>query len=310
MNSILSLGGWSFVPDFATKHVLNFVYQTPAIHRTLRMTPSPPHTAQYRRHYGVTFAFVVLGYLLYTLFDKVKNMPPNFYEVLGVASTVDDAGLKAAFRQFAKRNHPDRPEVGKQGEALFIFVRNVFEGLKEPAVRFGYDRFGPEALKWKGQCVTKAEFLWHGMLTSSGYHIVSVLVLLFWTALGRSTPFTFVRIFSSIYLNRTNECGWLQWRWILFFTLLVAEVALLTTPSPSLSNRHITILHKFFPQRVVYQHILFLHQLFMFLNVALLRVTPYLIPVDEFADPRVEQALLDRTTALVNMADREGAFIT
>ncbi|KAJ2931472.1 hypothetical protein H1R20_g5557, partial [Candolleomyces eurysporus] len=288
MNSLLSLGGWAFIPDFATKHVLNFIYQTPAIHRTLRITPSPPHTAQYRRHYRVTFAFVVLGYLLYSLFEKLKNPPPNFYEVLGVASTVDDAGLKAAFRQFAKRNHPDRPEVGKQGEALFIFVRNVFEGLKEPAVRFGYDRFGPEALKWKGQCVTKAEFLWHGMLTSSGYHIVSALVLLFWTALGSSSPFTF-------------------WRWILFFMLLVAEVALITTPSPSLSNRHITILHKIFPQRVVYQHILFLHQLFMFLNVALLRVTPYLIPVDEFADPGLELALLDRTTALVNMADREAS---
>ena len=67
-------------------------------------------------------------------------MQPNFYQILGVSPDVDETGLKLAFRAFAKRNHPDRPEVGKGGEVLFMAVRDAFEALKDPAVRFAYDR--------------------------------------------------------------------------------------------------------------------------------------------------------------------------
>ncbi|KAF6761109.1 chaperone DNAJ [Ephemerocybe angulata] len=285
-SSLASLGGWSVVPDFASKHLLQFAYTTPFICRTLRLTPSAPNTAAYRQHYGITFALVVLGYLLYTLVDKAIHTPPNFYEILGVPYTVDDNGLKLAFRHFARRNHPDRPGVGKAGEELFMHVRDVFEALKDPAVRFAYDRFGPDVLRWKSRCSTPGDFLRHGLTNSAGYHIAGLAFLLFWSVLGRSTSFTF-------------------WRYTLYFTLLAAELALILSPSPSPSNRHITPLHYIFPNRVVYQHILFLHQIFMFLNVALFRVTPYLLPIDEFDDPRVEAALTERTIALVNVADRE-----
>ena len=67
-------------------------------------------------------------------------MQPNFYQILGVSPNVDETGLKLAFRTFAKRHHPDRPEVGKEGEVLFMAVRDAFEALKDPVVRFAYDR--------------------------------------------------------------------------------------------------------------------------------------------------------------------------
>lgn len=140
MNSLLSYAGWSFIPDLASRQILNFVYTTPPLLRILRLTPAPQGTPQYRRHYGVIFATVTLGYLLYTMVEKARAMPPNFYELLGVSQTVDANGLKLAFRQFAKKNHPDRPGVGVQGEALFIYVRDAFEALKDPATRFAYDR--------------------------------------------------------------------------------------------------------------------------------------------------------------------------
>lgn len=53
---------------------------------------------------------------------------------------VDEVGLKLAFRAFARKYHPDRPGVGKQGEAWFIQVRDAFEALRDPVVRFAYDR--------------------------------------------------------------------------------------------------------------------------------------------------------------------------
>ena len=67
-----------------------------------------------------------------------------------------------------------------------------------------------------------------------------------------------------------------------------------------------------FPQRVPYQHILFLHQVFMFLSVALTRIVPYFIFL--FNDSQTtqsqvnpaEKALLERIYATIAVADREG----
>lgn len=133
---LLSLFGWSFIPDFATRQILNFVYKSP-----IRITTAPtPGSIQHRKHYAITFAFVILTYLTYTLVQTARTMQPNFYQILGVSPDVDETGLKLAFRAFAKRNHPDRPEVGKGGEVLFMAVRDAFEALKDPAVRFAYDR--------------------------------------------------------------------------------------------------------------------------------------------------------------------------
>ena len=133
---LLSLFGWSFIPDFATRQLLNFVYKSP-----IRITTAPtPGSIQYRKHYAIAFAFVILTYLTYTVIQTARSMQPNFYQILGVSPDVDENGLKLAFRAFVKRNHPDRPDVGKEGEVLFMAVRDAFEALKDPVVRFAYDR--------------------------------------------------------------------------------------------------------------------------------------------------------------------------
>ena len=67
-------------------------------------------------------------------------MEPNFYQILGAPPNADETELKLGFRQFAKRNHPDRPEIGKNGEERFMMDRDAFEALKDPVVRFAYDR--------------------------------------------------------------------------------------------------------------------------------------------------------------------------
>ena len=141
-------------------------------------------------------------------------MQPNFYQILGVSPNVDENGLKLAFRAFVKRNHPDRPEVGREGEALFMAVRDAFEALKDPVVRFAYDRyvrlgvwagsntdeyrsrrFGPDVLAWRKNCKTTREFMYQGFMVSSGYHIVTGMALLFWSTIGQPSPVSFVRTF-------------------------------------------------------------------------------------------------------------------
>ncbi|TFK45057.1 hypothetical protein BDQ12DRAFT_642215 [Crucibulum laeve] len=303
-NAFLSLFGWTFVPDFATGKILGLLAQYNLI------KPYAPGSPQHRRNYAYTFAFVVLGYLLYTMVQSARAMPPNFYQILGVSPDVDDNGLKIAFRQFAKRNHPDRPGVGIEGAELFMKVRDVFEALKDPVKRFAYDRFGPDVLHWT-HCKTPREFLRQGLMQSSGYHIISGAALLFWSAIGRPSPVAF-------------------WRYLLFASLFAAELSLLLAPSPAVASLNNptsstflgtlsalfpspaqvnspTILHILFPQRITQQHVLFLHQLFMFLSVALSRVAPQLFPPED--NPQTEAAILERTKALASLADRETSIM-
>jgi len=132
LNFLFSLFGWTFIPDFATNHLLNFVYRAAPF-----ITPQPG-SVQYRKHYAISYGVVVISYLTYTLVQSSSAMPPNFYEILGVRPDVDENGLKLAFRAFARRYHPDK--TGPQGEQLFMYVRDAFEALKDPVVRFAYDR--------------------------------------------------------------------------------------------------------------------------------------------------------------------------
>jgi molecular chaperone DnaJ len=61
----------------------------------------------------------------------------NYYVVLGVASNETDQGVRAAFRDLAKRYHPDR--VGPSGAGPFREVAEAYEVLGDPARRRQYD---------------------------------------------------------------------------------------------------------------------------------------------------------------------------
>lgn len=52
-------------------------------------------------------------------------------------------------------------------------------------------RFGEEILNCK-ECVTQRDFLARGLIQSLGFHIVSGLALLFFSAVGKSSSVAFV----------------------------------------------------------------------------------------------------------------------
>ena len=66
----------------------------------------------------------------------------DYYEVLGVEKGVSDDELKKAFRQQAKKYHPDLHPNDKEAESKFKEVNEAYEVLSDKEKRARYDRFG------------------------------------------------------------------------------------------------------------------------------------------------------------------------
>ena len=69
----------------------------------------------------------------------------DYYEVLGVPRDADEAALKKAYRQLAKKYHPDINPGDKEAEAKFKEASEAYAVLSDPETRRQYDQFGHAA---------------------------------------------------------------------------------------------------------------------------------------------------------------------
>ncbi|MBP3321771.1 MAG: molecular chaperone DnaJ [Clostridia bacterium] len=69
----------------------------------------------------------------------------DYYEVLGVDKSADDAALKSAYRKLAKKYHPDMNPDDKEAEAKFKEVNEAYAVLSDPDKRAKYDQMGHAA---------------------------------------------------------------------------------------------------------------------------------------------------------------------
>jgi molecular chaperone DnaJ len=71
----------------------------------------------------------------------------DYYEVLGVPRTASDEEIKKAFRQLARKYHPDLNPGNKAAEEQFKEINEAFQVLSDPQKKAQYDQFGHAAFR-------------------------------------------------------------------------------------------------------------------------------------------------------------------
>ena len=74
----------------------------------------------------------------------------DYYEVLGVDRGADDATIKKAYRQLAKKYHPDMNPGDKEAEKKFKEASEAYAVLSDADKKRQYDQFGHAAFDQGG----------------------------------------------------------------------------------------------------------------------------------------------------------------
>jgi DnaJ-class molecular chaperone len=73
----------------------------------------------------------------------------DYYQILGVSKNADEAVIKKAYRQLARKYHPDMNKENPQAEARFKEINEAYQVLRDPEKRKKYDQLGADWDKYK-----------------------------------------------------------------------------------------------------------------------------------------------------------------
>ena len=74
----------------------------------------------------------------------------DYYELLEVERSADDATIKSSYRRLAMRFHPDKNPGDAEAEAKFKAISSAYSCLSDPQKRAAYDRYGHAAFEQGG----------------------------------------------------------------------------------------------------------------------------------------------------------------
>src|SRR5436189_2246584 len=70
----------------------------------------------------------------------------DYYEILGVARTANDAEIKRAYRALAVQHHPDKNPDDPHAEEKYKEAAEAYAVLSDAQKRSAYDRFGHQGV--------------------------------------------------------------------------------------------------------------------------------------------------------------------
>ncbi|KAI5858187.1 hypothetical protein GGS23DRAFT_600682 [Durotheca rogersii] len=265
-NSLLSLLGWTFLPNLVTGWLQSIYYGL-----TIRAgDPKPaPNSHRYIEHRRRIHILVVSLYLLYTVYeaDWELRRASDYYTDLGVSLSASEREIKSRFRRLAALYHPDKlmnagAGAGDDTSSLFIHLKTASDTLVDPARRFAYERFGPDVLGWK-HCVTVRDYVGRGAQALVPYYGFAAVAMYVLGLLG--------------YLEWGR-----YWRWLTLVVLCVFELHTITRPAfpPLLDLLVNPFLTRFtaHPPYLPFQTISLARKLSITLHIAFSQIGPLLRP--------------------------------
>ncbi|KAI0386613.1 hypothetical protein F5Y04DRAFT_275066 [Hypomontagnella monticulosa] len=266
-NNLLSLIGWTFLPNLVTGWVQSIYYGLTIRAGDRKPAPNSPRYAEHRRRIHI---LVVSLYLLYTIYeaDYELRRASTFYADLGVPLAASERDIKSRFRRLAALHHPDKlmsSGADASDTDFFIHLKTASDTLVDPARRFAYERFGPDVVAWK-HCVTIRDFVVRGVQVLVPYYSLAAVAMYVLGLLG--------------YLDWGR-----YWRWLTLIMLCVFELYTITRPSfPRLLDVLINpILTRFtdHPPYLPFQAITLARKLSITLYIAFSQIGPLLQPPNQ-----------------------------
>jgi curved DNA-binding protein len=91
----------------------------------------------------------------------------DYYKILGVERNATKEQIKRAYRELAKKTHPDRNPGNKKAEEQFKEVNEAYQVLSDPEKRSRYDQLGESYTQWQQGGAPAGGFRWEDWFTTN-----------------------------------------------------------------------------------------------------------------------------------------------